>query len=149
MGLNICIVTSEGGHLTEALFLESVFGAYDWFLISYRCTRIAAVPYRKYMVPIFPTNPLAILPALWTIIRAFLKERPKVVISTGSEIAIPVFLVAKLFGAKTVFIETITRFENATWTGRLLYPLSDKFYVQNPESLKAYGSRAEFHGTVI
>lgn len=149
MGLKICITASEGGHLTEALFLESVFGAHDWFLISYRCIRTEGLPYRKYMVPIFPVNPLAIIPALWTIFRAFLKEKPDVVISTGSEVAIPVFFVAKLFGAKTVFIETVTRFDNPTLTGRLLYPFSDRFFVQNRETLKAYGPRAEFHGAVV
>lgn len=147
--MKVCIAASEGGHLTEAMFLESAFGAYDWFLISYRCGRVEGLPHRKYMVPIFPVNPLAIVPALWIILRAFLKERPSVVISTGSEIAIPVFLAARLFRARTVFVETLTRFENATWTGRLLYPLCDKFYVQNPETLKAYGPRAEYHGAVL
>jgi UDP-N-acetylglucosamine:LPS N-acetylglucosamine transferase len=147
--MTICIAVSEGGHLTEALFLESVFGAYDWFLVSYRCARIEGAPYRKYMVPIFPVNPLAILPTLWILFRAFLKERPAVVISTGSEIAIPAFAMAKLFRARTVFIETVTRFGNPTLTGRLLYPFSDKFYVQHPETLQAYGPRAEYHGAVV
>lgn len=147
--VKVCVVASEGGHLTEAMLLEPAFGTYDWFLISYRCPRVEVFPRRKYMVPIFPANALSILPALWIVLRAFLAERPKVVISTGSEIALPVFLVAKLFRARCVFIETVTRFENATLTGRLLYRFSDRFFVQNPETLKAYGPRAEFHGAVI
>lgn len=147
--MKVCVVASEGGHLTEAMFLEPVFGVHDWFLISYRCPRVEAFPRRKYMLPIFPVSILAIFPALWIVWRAFLAERPRVVLSTGSEIALPVFLVAKLFRAKCVYIETVTRFGNATLTGRLLYRFSDRFFVQNPETLSAYGPKAEYHGAAL
>ena len=135
--------------MTEALFLKSVFGKYPFFIVSYRYPRVESLPYPKYMVPLFTRNPLKIVPALWIVLAAFLRERPGVVISTGSEVAIPVFLVARLLGIKTVFIETIVAFEKPSLTGRLLYPLSDRFFVQNPETLKAYGPKAEYHGGVI
>jgi UDP-N-acetylglucosamine:LPS N-acetylglucosamine transferase len=147
--MKICIAASEGGHLTEAMYLESVFGAHDWFLISYRCPRVEALPHRKYMVPVFPENPLRILPCLRIVFRAFFKERPEVVLSTGSEIALPVFLAARIFGAKTVFIETLANFAKPSLTARLLYPFADRFFVQNRESLAAFGPRAEYHGAVV
>lgn len=147
--MKICITASHGGHLTEAMYLEPVFRPHDWFLVSYRSPRVEAFPGRKYMLPHFPAKPLTILTALWIVLRAFLAERPDVVISTGSEVALPVFLVAKLFGAECVFIETVTRFGNPTLTGRLLYPFSDRFYVQNEETLRAYGPRARFLGAVV
>lgn len=146
--VKLCIVASEGGHLTEALHLLSAYQGHDFFFISYRCPRVEALSYRRYMLPMWPDNLLLALPSLWLTLRALLKERPDAIVSTGSEIAIPAFVLAKLFGIKTVFIETITRFENATLTGRILYPLSDRFFVQNPESLKAYGPKAEYHGGV-
>jgi UDP-N-acetylglucosamine:LPS N-acetylglucosamine transferase len=147
--MKICIVASEGGHMTEALLLKDAFGDFPFFLVSYRCTRTEGWMGEKVLLPIFPERlrrlPLAVI-ILW---KAFRAKRPTVVISTGSEIAIPAFVMAKLLGIPTVFIETVTRFENATWTGRILYPISDKFFVQNRESLSAYGPRAEYHGPVI
>jgi UDP-N-acetylglucosamine:LPS N-acetylglucosamine transferase len=135
--------------MTEAFFLLPVFGKYPFFIISYRYPRVESLPYPKYMVPLFTRNPFKIAPAFWIVLRAFWRERPTVVISTGSEVAIPVFLAAKLFRVKTVFIETIVAFEKPSLTGRLLYPLADKFYVQNPETLKAYGRKAEYHGGIV
>lgn len=147
--MKICVVASEGGHLTEMLFLDGLLSRHDCFFISYRCPRVEGLDRRKYMLPIFPAHPLGIFPAVWIVLKALVKEKPRVVISTGSEIALPVFLIAKLLRIKTVFIETVTRFENATLTGRLLYPLSDRFFVQNPETLKAYGPKAEYHGALV
>jgi beta-1,4-N-acetylglucosaminyltransferase len=147
--MKVCIAASEGGHLTEALLLKSVFGKYDFFVISYACLRVDALPYRKYTMPTFSRNPFKILAMFWIAFWALVRERPQVVVSTGSEIAIPVFLFAKLFRMKTVFVETITAFENATLTARLLYPLADRFFVQNEESLRAFGPKAEFHGGVV
>src|SRR3954466_15593737 len=88
--MKICITASEGGHLTEALYLKSVYDKYEFFVISYVNTRVANLPYRKYMVPLFARNVFKLVPTLWIVFRAFLRERPDVVISTGSEVAIPV-----------------------------------------------------------
>ena len=147
--MKICITASEGGHLTEIMYLKSVFGKYEFFVVSYLHPRVQGLPYTKYMIPLFTRNVLNIFPALWIVFRAFLKERPQVVISTGSEVAIPVFVMAKLFRVRTVYIETIASFATVSLTGRLLYPFADKFYVQNQESLKNYGPRAEFHGGIL
>ena len=135
--------------MTEALFLGPAFANHEVFLITCNNPRMDGLPYRKYMVPQFDRNPLKLAVVFWGVLRAFLAERPKAVLSTGSEIAIPVFLVAKLFGARTIFIETITRVEAPSLTARLLYPFADKFYVQNAETLKAFGPRAEYHGGIV
>jgi beta-1,4-N-acetylglucosaminyltransferase len=144
--MNICLVASPGGHLTELLLFRFLFEKYDYFLISTDWPRVKNMPIRKYLVPLSTKRPLTLFPTLAVIARAFRAERPRAVISTGAEVAIPVFAVAKCFGIKTVFIETCTRFENATLTGRILYPLADKFFVQNRETLSRYGRKAEFHG---
>jgi beta-1,4-N-acetylglucosaminyltransferase len=147
--MKICIAASEGGHMTEALFLTPVFAGHEIFLITCQNPRMDELPYTKYMVPAFDRNPLQLAPVLWKVLRAFLAEKPKVIISTGSEIAIPVFLMAKLFRLHTVFIETITRVDRPSLTAKMLYPFADKFYVQNQESLKYFGPKAEYHGGII
>jgi beta-1,4-N-acetylglucosaminyltransferase len=147
--MKICIAASDGGHMTEALFLRPAYAGHEVFLITYANPRMGGLPFRICMVPKFDRNPLKLTAVLWKVFTAFRRERPKLVLSTGAEIAIPVFLMAKLFRAKTVFIETLTRVERPSLTARILYPFADRFYVQNPESLKSFGPRAEYHGGIV
>ena len=147
--MNICIVASDGGHMTEALFLRPAYAGHDIFLITYANPRMGGLPFPIHMVSKFDRNPFKLIAVLWKVFSTFLRERPGMVLSTGAEIAIPVFLMAKLFRAKTVFIETLTRVEKPSLTARILYPFADRFYVQNPESLKSFGPKAEYHGGIV
>ncbi len=66
------------------------------------------------------------------------KERPDVIISSGAAVAVPFFYLGKLFGAKTVYIEVFDRIDAPTLTGKLVYPVTDKFVVQWEEMKKVY-----------
>ena len=48
------------------------------------------------------------------------------------------FWLGKLFGAKTVYIEIFDRIDKPTLTGKLVYPVTDKFIVQWEELKKVY-----------
>jgi beta-1,4-N-acetylglucosaminyltransferase len=78
-----------------------------------------------------------------------LRERPKLIVSTGSEIAIPAFYLAKLFRIKTIFIESWARVIEPSGTGRLVYPVADVFLVQWECLLPKYGKKAKYEGAVI
>lgn len=68
------------------------------------------------------------------------------VISTGPGVAFFVALYFKYFaGAKVVHVETWSRFYSSSMTGKLIYRIADKFYVQN-EELLAFYPKAEFSG---
>jgi len=67
----------------------------------------------------------------WRLIR---RERPDAILSTGAALAFPFFLVGKLFGARLVYVESLTRTDRLSLTGRLIYPLADAFFVQWPEA---------------
>lgn len=82
-------------------------------------------------------------------IRICRKYRPKVIISTGSDIAVPLMLWGKMHGAKTVFIETRARVYGKTITGKILTPIADKIIVQWPEMLKVYKGKAEYYGVLV
>ena len=71
-------------------------------------------------------------------IRILRKERPDVIISSGAAVAVPFFYIGKLFGAKTVYIEVFDRIDKPTVTGKLVYPVTDKFIVQWEEMKKVY-----------
>lgn len=60
------------------------------------------------------------------------------VVSTGPGIAIPPSLILRLMGRRVVFIETWSRFKTHSLTGRVMYKIAHRFYIQNEELLKLY-----------
>lgn len=67
-----------------------------------------------------------------------LKERPDLIISSGAAVAVPFFYLGKCFGAKTIYVEVFDRINKPTITGKLVYPISDKFIVEWEEMKKVY-----------
>ena len=66
------------------------------------------------------------------------EKKPDLIISSGAAVAVPFFYLGKLFGAKTIYIEVFDRMDKPTVTGRLVYPVTDKFIVQWEEMKKVY-----------
>jgi len=64
--------------------------------------------------------------------------RPAIVVSTGAAVAFPFFLIGRLRGVRTVYVEVFDRIDSATLTGRLCYPLSDRFLLQWDEQRQVY-----------
>ncbi|MBK5218730.1 MAG: UDP-N-acetylglucosamine--LPS N-acetylglucosamine transferase [Thermoleophilia bacterium] len=88
---------------------------------------------------------LANLRLAWQVLR---RERPDVILSTGAALAFPFFLVGKLFGARLVYVESMTRTDALSLTGGLVYPLSDAFFVQWPAAATRR-KRARFVGGLL
>ncbi|MDS8186378.1 PssD/Cps14F family polysaccharide biosynthesis glycosyltransferase, partial [Streptococcus pneumoniae] len=66
------------------------------------------------------------------------KEHPDIIVSSGAAVAVPFFYLGKIFGAKTVYIEVFDRIDAPTMTGKLVYPVTDRFIVQWEEMKKVY-----------
>ena len=71
-------------------------------------------------------------------IKVLRKEKPDLIISSGAAVAVPFFYLGKLFGAKLVYIEVFDRIDKSTMTGKMVYPITDKFIVQWEEMKKVY-----------
>ena len=52
--------------------------------------------------------------------------------------AVPFFYLGKLFGAKLIYIEVFDRIDRPTLTGKLVYPISDRFIVQWEQQKQVY-----------
>lgn len=74
--------------------------------------------------------------------------RPKVVLSTGAGIAVPFAWVARLRGAKVVYVESLARIQGPSLTYRLVAPVAERQYVQWPELAESL-SGARFAGNVF
>ena len=66
------------------------------------------------------------------------KEKPDLIISSGAAIAVPFFYIGKLLGVNLIYIEVFDRIDKPTLTGRIVYPITDKFIVQWNEQKKVY-----------
>ena len=149
--MRVMLVCSAGGHLNELERLRDAFAGHELSLVTYHGPRgdepMAGV--RTYLIENIGASPLKLLRGLPTILRALLRERPHAIVSTGSEIAIPFFYLAKVLRIHGLYIESWCRVSTPSGTGRLVYPIVDRFFVQWPGLLERYGSKAELMGRVL
>lgn len=87
-------------------------------------------------------GPLKIIKTIFQIKK---ENNIKCIISTGPGISILTSLVFKLWGVKIIHIETWSRFSTKSLTGKFMYYLSDKFYIQN-KSLQDIYPKAIYAG---
>lgn len=146
--MKICLICSHGGHLSEMLQLMEAFEGHETFFVTYDSTRTRELE-RKYLLRNIGTNPLSMVQALFSTFRILRKEKPKVIVSTGAEIAIPAFYLAKLFRIKTIFIESWARVIEPSGTGRMVYPVADVFLVQWQRLLTRCGKKAKYEGAIV
>jgi UDP-N-acetylglucosamine transferase subunit ALG13 len=131
------------------MFVLRAFRGHDLFVVTHENARTQALPYRKYFLPNFSNKPYALSAYPTRILSILAKEKPSLVLSDGAEIAIPFLYFAKLIGCRVAFIETYTRINQPTVTGRLIYPMADLFLVFWPELLSRYGRKARFWGSLF
>ena len=144
----VALVSSHGGHLTELEAVARSLREVNTVLITYESDRTADLK-EAYRLRNIGANPFRLVAAFFQIALIFAKERPRAIISTGAEIAIPAFVLGKLLGIRLVFVESLCRVSAPSGTGFLLYPLTDLFLVQWPQLARRYGRRAEYAGAVL
>lgn len=139
--MKIALVGSSGGHLTHLYLLKKFWENEDRFWVTFDKTDAKSILKEERFYPCYyPTN-RNVKNTIKNIILAFKilrKEKPDLIISSGAAVAVPFFWLGKLFGAKTVYIEIFDRIDKPTLTGKLVYPVTDKFIVQWEELKKVY-----------
>jgi len=138
-------VCSSGGHLTQLYRLKPWWEQHDRRWVTFDtadATSLLAgetVAWAHYPTTRNIPNALRNLRLAWRLLRS---ERPDVVVSDGAGVAVPFFIIAKVLGSATVYLEVYDRIDSRTLTGRLCAPFTDLFCVQWPEQQALYpGSR--------
>lgn len=144
----LALVCSHGGHLGEMLTLRTALPECDAFFYCYDAETTRALP-RAYLVPNRPYSPWRFVVNLITAWRIVTRERPDFLLSTGAEIAIPWFLIARLRAIPSLYIECGAQVTKPSMTGRIVIHLADRFVVQWPELLAAYGPKASYEGSLV
>ena len=139
--MKVCLVGSSGGHLAHLYMLKPFWKNTDRIWVTFDKVDAKAILKDERMIPCyFPTNRSLTALIINSIIawRTLRKEKPDLIISSGAAVAVPFFYLGKLFGAKTIYIEVFDRIDKPTVTGKLVYPVTDRFIVEWEEMKKVY-----------
>lgn len=145
------VVASGGGHLAEALLaIEGV--PLRAIIVTLRLPHTEKTLHgvgwkRDYLINPHG-DPFKYLLNIWQSFWLVAKHRPDLVISTGAGMVVPTCVIAKLLGAKLVFIETAARVTTPSRTGKFLYRFADEFYVQWEPLLNVY-PKAKYGGVLL
>ena len=147
MRRKVLFISSTGGHLEELLALKPLFKKYDYEIVTEKTSSTISLreKYGKkvhyliygtkhYIFSYILKTPLNIFKSLYF----YIKIRPKVIITTGAHTAVWMCFIGKLFRSKIIYIETLANISTKTLSGKLIYPIADKFIVQHEEMLKLY-----------
>lgn len=135
------LVASTGGHLELLTAVAPILAAYELTWItpeSKRARALEAGGDRLETVPFYGRNPFRLLRHLRRVVPLVARERPQVVLTTGAGPAVPFCLLARLFGARIVFIETMARVTNASISGSILSRIAYRVMVQWPDMRNVY-----------
>lgn len=167
----VMFACNQGGHFSQVMALKQLFDEYDTVLISDNILakkentpalkNVGVVDYAMSMAnrreeqrkkgknEILKIQALTSYVVLFAeCIKLWKKYRPAVIISTGSNIAVPFFLYGKLRGSKLIFIETRAKVYSKTLTGKIVGKVADWIFVQWPEMKTVYPN-AEYCGTLV
>jgi len=156
--IHVLVVLGEGGHTKQCLRLIDLLGTtnyrYSYIVVAEDPVTEAKirVPGAVHRVARPGSTKSHLLVRLARLPRctlhsgiAVLRTRPDAVVSTGPGVAVPVCAVAKLLGARIIYVESFSRVRRLSLTGRLLRQLADLFFIQW-EELQPLIPRAVYAG---
>ncbi|EMY4796374.1 MULTISPECIES: PssD/Cps14F family polysaccharide biosynthesis glycosyltransferase [Bacillus cereus group] len=140
--MKILLVGSSGGHLTQLYQLKPWWENHErtWVTFNKEDSK-SLLEKEKTIWCYYPSNRNIknLIRNSFLAIKVLFKERPDVIVSTGAAPAIPFFYLGKFFfRSKVVYIEVYDRIDSPTLTGKLVYPICDKFVLQWEEQKKFY-----------
>lgn len=133
----IALVASSGGHMTELRELRSAYQDIPHFYVVSDHLSWHGPGEQTYVFPSADRDWRVVRNAP-AILRMLRRERPGIVLSTGSSSAVPVIVLARLLGARVIYVESLTRVLRPSFTARLVYPASDSFIVRWPDAARPF-----------
>lgn len=152
--LKICLAASGGGHVRQLLDLSPVWSHHDYFFVTEDTALGASLAdkHRTYFVPHVAVGqarlgaPVKMMSgAIRSIFRSakiIWRERPDVLISTGAGAVFFAVAWARLFGARTVVIESFARFDRPSIFSRVAAPWAHHLVVQS-QALASFYPKAK------
>ncbi len=147
MKKNILFISSTGGHLNELMQLSPLLKKYDYHIITEKTKSTLSlkdkhpnkVEYLVYGTKDHPfTYPFKLIYNCFKSLYLYIKIHPDYIVTTGAHTAGPMCCIGKILGSRIIYIETFANISTKTITGKMLYPIADKFIVQWSSMKKLY-----------
>jgi len=145
-------IASGGGHWVQLMRLRPAWEGLDVFYVSLDPSSAVDVPGHRYYTirDASRKQKWAFLLVAASLLRILLRERPAVVITTGSAPAlVAIALARKLFGARTIWIDSIANAERLSTSGQKAGAVADIWLTQWPALTEGEGRRPEHWGAVL
>jgi UDP-N-acetylglucosamine:LPS N-acetylglucosamine transferase len=140
--LRILIVSSVGGHLTELMLLRAVLEPHEVVLVVNDAVDLPPFPFARVHRIAHAERDWRVLQNMGEAARILTSERPDAMLSAGAGCVVPFALWARAIGIRVVYIESASAVTTPTLTGRLMYRLADRFFIQSDE-LRAVFPKAQ------
>jgi len=147
----LLLVCSTGGHLAQLLSLSDAWEGRTHLWVTFdRGDARSLLAGEDVVTAHHPTNRNVknLILNLGLAVRVMRRTRPEVVLTTGAGVAVPFSWVGRLFGARVVYVESVTRLDSLSLSCRLIRPVAARIYVQWPELLEELPS-ARYSGSVL
>lgn len=135
----LCLVSSSGGHWEQLQKLQPLVEKYDGFYVT---ERVRFPEQAKYFMIQTDLKDRLMIPKMivnsFRALKIWIKERPDFVITTGTMVAYPFYLLSIIFRKKFIYIETFGRADMPTKAGKMMEKHSALFIVQWESQVKHY-----------
>lgn len=140
-GTKVLAVASGGGHWVQLLRICAAFEACEIVYATAHASYRAQVGDARFYVfsDANRWTPTGLLKAAGKLLYILLTERPDVVVSTGAAPGYLALRLARLVGAKTVWLESIANVEQLSMSGRKIGPYADLWLTQWPSLARPEG----------
>ncbi len=148
----LLIVCSAGGHLLEMLELRDAWAPFERVWVTFDKSDTRSLLTGERVVHAFgPTNRNIpnLLRNLRLARRVLLDERPAAILTTGAGVAVPFAWMGRVLGIPTVYVESMTRIDELSLSGRMIVPVAQRLYAQWPELADTSGGRVRFAGNLF
>jgi len=146
--MKILAMASIGGHWIQLLRLTPAIKDFEvvYAATNEKCSTMVK-GHQFYKITDFNRwNPIKMFYAIIDGFRIIIKENPDFIITTGSAPCMIVLFIGKLFGCKTIWIESIANVEKQSLSGKIASKFASRTYVQW-ENLSTGGIKYE--GSVL
>ncbi|MEN8141425.1 MAG: UDP-N-acetylglucosamine--LPS N-acetylglucosamine transferase [Thermodesulfobacteriota bacterium] len=142
-------VSSGGGHWVQLLRLRPAYQDQDIAFATVNSDYQQDVTQHRFFLINDATrwDKMALLILAFRLLFIFIRFRPQVVISTGAACGYFAIRLGKLFGATTIWVDSIANVEEMSLTGQLVGRHADLWLTQWPELAQPQGPY--FHGGVL
>ena len=145
----ILLASSSGGHWKQLLLVSPAFDACErhfattkgGYGVAFGADRFTRLPEGSRW------DKLGLIKLAWAAFRLVRRVRPDVVVSTGAAPGLVVIFFGKLFGARTIWIDSIANVDQVSLSGLLCRPFADVWLTQWPHLAREGGP--EYQGSVL